>query len=813
MMKNINISILIINLFLFYSLNALSQEKTDAMLFGDVKSKSDGEHIPFANIIVKGTNIGTSTDATGHYKLANLPVGENIIMVSAIGYKTQEKEVVMEKGKAMNLFFELEEDILQLEQVVITGTRTKHYVKDVPVRTEVITAKKIESKNARDLYQVLEGTPGIRVEQQCQFCNFTMIRMQGLGAEHTQVLINGQPVYSGLASIYGLQQIGTVNIDRIEVVKGAGSALYGSSAVAGAINIITKEPELSPSTRVDLQFGKYHTNKYDISSSIRNDKGNLGLNVFAQKLTGDAIDETSDGMSRDQVKNKDGISDRVASNLNNAGFGLYMNDIFSQNDKIILRGRYLYEKRQGGIMEDDYYKNPLTDGTESITTNRYESELSYHIEFKDHSDLDISLAYVNHNRDATNDSYLCDYMQTHHDSIPDLRNMRPYLAKENSFTSTLTYGRKIANHQLLIGTQVYNNKLEESGMYVVVNPESDYFSESYRSISQKSAIEFGIFLQDEWSVNEKFIIVPGVRLDKHNSEEKYKASKQVFETNLFPVTRFEETSVNPRIALKYDVSKRITLRANTGTGFRAPYGFSEDLHLCSGSPRIWKSSNLKPERSVSFNFSADYYGSIFRTSINLFRTDLKNKIGFINASANVSSLGYDYQWENIDNAFVQGIEASAMINLLNELELGVDFTYNQGEYDNIREDWKATPYAKISKNISRFPKTTGNIELEYNLKNWNFSLSGNYQGTMYIDYFNEDIDPVLGDQSRIKKNNPFMLFNTRVSGKLNVFKLYAGVNNIFNYVQDEKHTDDAAFMYAPTYGTMFYGGITIEIKH
>ena len=812
-MKNIYISLIIINFVLFYTTNALSQEKTDAMLFGGVKSKSTGEHIPFTNIIVKGTRIGTSTDATGHYKLVNLPVGENTIIASAVGYKTQEKEVVMERGKAKNLFFELEEDILELEQVVVTGTRTKHYIKDVPVRTEVITANKIESKNARNLYQVLEGTPGIRIEQQCQFCNFTMIRMQGLGAEHTQVLINGQPVYSGLASIYGLQQIGTANIDRIEVVKGAGSALYGSSAVAGAINIITKEPELSPSTKVDLQFGKYHTNKYDISSSIRNEKGNIGLNVFAQKLTGDAIDETSKGMTRDQVKKKDGISDRVETNLNNAGFGLYMNDILFQKDKIILQGRYLYEKRQGGIMDDDYYKNPLTDGTESITTNRYESELSYHIAFKDQSDLDISMAYVDHKRDATNDSYLCDYMEMHHDSVPDLRNMRPYLAKEHSFTSTLTYGREIAKHKLLIGTQAYNNKLEESGMYVVVDPESDYFSESYRSVSNKSAIEFGFFLQDEWSLNNRFIIVPGIRLDMHDSEEKYTASKQVSETNIFPVTKFEETSVNPRIALKYDISKRITLRVNSGTGFRAPYGFSEDLHLCSGSPRIWKSSNLKPEKSISYNFSADYYGSQFRTSINIFRTDLKDKIGFTNADANVSSMGYDYQWENIDNAFVQGIEASVMTHIWNKLELGIDFTYNQGKYSHLRQDWEATPYAEISKHISRFPKTTGNITIEYNLKKWNLSLSGNYQGTMYIDYFNEDINPVMGDLSRIKKTSPFMLFNARVSGKINVFRLYGGINNIFNYIQDEKHLDDAAFMYAPTYGTIFYGGITINIRH
>ena len=801
-MKN-NISILVINLFLFFSITAISQVKTDAMLFGDVKSS--GKHIPYINIIVKGTNMGTLTDATGHYKLANLPIGKVTVIAQALGYKTREKEVEMKAGQVTELFFELEEDALQLEQVVVTGTRTKHHIKDVPVRTEVITSKEIETKNACNLYQALEGTPGIRVEQQCQFCNFTMIRMQGLGAEHTQVLINGQPVYSGLAGVYGLQQIGTIDIDRIEVVKGAGSALYGSSAVAGAINIITKEPSFEPSTKVGLQFGKYNTNKYDISSSIRNEKGNIGLNIFVQKLTGNAIDETSDGMTRNEVKNKDGISDRVATNLNNAGFSLYISDIFLKNDKLIVRGRYLYEKRQGGIMEDDYYKNPFTDGTECITTNRYESELSYNKEFKNNSDFNFSLAYINHNRDVTNDSYLRDYMETHNDSLPDLRNMRPYLANENSLTATLTYGTGIKNHQLLVGAQGYYNKLEESGMYIVVDAESDYLGKSYRSVSNKSAIEFGVFVQDEWLVTEKFTLVPGIRLDIHNSEEEYKADRQVFENTLFPKTRFDETSINPRIAAKYELLKKITLRINTGTGFRAPYGFSVDLHLCSGSPRVWKSSNLKPETSISYNFSADYYGKKIRISINIFRTDLKDKITFVDADENISALGYDYQWKNIDDAFVQGIELSLIGTLVKDLDLGIDFTYNQGKYNNVREDWEKTPYAEISKYISRFPETTGNIKIEYSPKNWNFALTGNYQGKMYIDYFGEVTQ-------KIKETDPFMLFDLMVSKKLNIFKLYIGVDNIFNYIQDEKHTDDAAFMYAPVYGTMYFGGITVDLK-
>jgi outer membrane receptor for ferrienterochelin and colicins len=790
---------------------AVAQEHTDAMLFGDIKSSSTNEHIPFATIMVKGTNMGTVADFTGHFKLAHLPEGQNTIIARAVGYKSQELDVLMERDKAVTLFFELEEDILNLEQFVVTGTRTQRFVKDVPVRTEVIGIQEIENKNAWSLYEALNGTPGLRVENQCQSCNFTMVRMQGLGAEHTQVLINGQPMYSGLAGVYGLQQMSTVDIGRIEVVKGAGSALYGSGAVAGAINIITKEPGREPSTDLDIQFGNYGTNRYGISSSLRNKKGNIGVNIFAQKLTEGAIDETGPGLTREEVEQKDGYTDRVATNLTTAGFGLYVDNVFFERDKLVLRGKTITEQRQGGLLENDYYKNPFTDGTERIVTDRYEAQMSYNKKIGHRSELDFTFAYVNHKRDATNDSYLSDFMAVHNDSLPDLRDMRPYLADEHSLTSSLTYGTILSNHHLLVGVQIHGIDLVESGMYMVVNPDSDFLGQGYRSVSKKKAREIGMFVQDEWTVNSRLTLVPGVRIDNHSSEENYTADRQVFQSEVFPTTTFDQTTINPRLAVKYDMNKNIVLRANVGSGFRAPYGFAEDLHLCSGSPRVWKSSELNPETSISYNFSADFYSNNTRTTVNVFRTDLRNKIDFANADAEISALGFDYQWENVDDAFVQGIEISFIANLSRVLDLGVDLTFNQGEYKSVREDWVETEYEEISKNISRFPATTGNLKIEYRPGTWTLALFGDYMGNMYIDYFNEEVDPELGDLTKIKKTDPFMLFNTRIAKQFNQFRLYTGVNNIFNYIQDERHLDDPAFIYAPVYGTLFYGGISLRL--
>ncbi len=778
--------------------------KTDAMLFGHVIDKETKKHIPYATVLVKGTTIGTSTDGTGHFKLVHLPVGKQIIVAQFMGYKPQEIEVTMTRGKGTEIYFELEEDALNLDQVVVTGTRTQHYVKDVPIRTEVVTSQALKNKNAWNVFEALEGVPGIRVENQCQFCNFTMVRMQGLGAEHTQVLINGQPIYSGLASVYGLEQIGTGDVDRIEVVKGAGSALYGSSAVAGAINIVTKEPSGSPTISADIQGGNHGTKIINLNGSIRNN--NYGLNVYAQRIEHGIIDETGEGETREEVRKKDDISDRVESKLNNLGFGLFVYNPFAENDKLIFRGKAIYENRAGGTLTDNLFRNPFTEGTENIETNRYDAEIAYNLPIGIRSELNFSTAYANHNRQATNDSFLSDYKATHGDKNPDVELMRPYIAEENSVTPSITFASRLGNHNLLVGAQAYFSRLKEKGPYVIVDEESAYRGTAYTSTGKKHANEFGAFVQDEWNVTSLLTVVPGLRLDYHRSGESYQSSEKVFDS-AFPDTKFEETSINPRLAVKYALTRNITLRANFGTGFRAPYGFSEDLHLCSGSPRVWKSSELKGEKSMSYNLSADYYGNHFQVSTNLFRTDLKNKIDFAPADEKVRALGYTYQWENVDDAYVQGLELSVLANVARNLNVGADVTFNQGKYEHQRADWKDTPYAAASRHIPRFPATTGNLKMEYTPATWTFTVTGLYQGKMYIDYMKEDEVP-----TKIKETRPFMTFNGRVSKSFNnKFRVYAGANNIFSYIQDEKHLDNAAFIYAPLYGALYYTGISVNI--
>lgn len=785
----------------------------EGRIVGTVIDTATGTPLPGATLLLEGTNRGTVSDSTGAFILDDVPCGECQIVISLVGHETVIRELTVENDKDTSIKIRLKQTPLEMPGVVVTGTRTPRFVKDVPVFTEVITSEAIEDKAAANLYEALEGTPGIRVEQQCQACNFSVLRMQGLGADHTQLLLDGQPLYSGLAGVYGLQQFSTAEIDRIEVVKGAGSALYGSNAIAGAINIISSIPRKTE-CQVGIELGEYNTNNYNIKAGAK--KGDVSLFVFGQQNTGDAIDETGDGYTRDEVYEGDGISDRVRTNARNGGFNLFLENLTGL-DRLTFRGRILSERRQGGEMTDDLYENPFSAGTEDINTDRYSLETEYWRQFSSGFEVNASVSLAHHKRTATNDTYLGDYEATHQDTVTadsivslsaPIEELRPYLADEDIYTGSFNTVYPAGRHRFLAGTQYTHNKLEESGKYIAsTDPENEDFGVSYTSFSNKEADDFGIFIQDEITLTKKLEIVAGLRFDYHNSEDNFRGSGDIYSEGVKPV-EFTESTVNPRFALKYTAATDLTVRASIGTGFRVPYGFSEDLHLCSGSPRVYKGSDLEPEKSLSYNFSADYTKTRGNASLNLYRTELKNKIDFSEAEPDIAAIGYDYQWKNIDDAYVMGVELSGQYALSADLSLSGNFTVAEGEYDNVRADWVGTRYEDISRKISRLPETAGGFKIEYSPRNWNFVLNGEYKGKMYIDL----TEPADAADVKIKTTESFILLNAKISYKLyGQYKLHVGVKNLSDYIQEEKHIDDAAFMYAPVYGRMFYGGITFSL--
>ena len=279
--------------------HALVPDDSDANFVGHVVNKSTQEHVPFVTLSLRNTAIKTMTDETGHFFLANLPEGTFVVEVSALGYQTVTKELTFKKGTTVEHNFEIEENSVSLSDVVVSANRNETARRLAPTLVNVLSMKTFETTNSTCLAQGLNFQPGVRVENNCQNCGFQQVRINGLDGPYTQILIDSRPVFSALSGVYGLEQIPANMIDRVEVMRGGGSALFGSSAIAGTINVITKEP-LRNSGQVShtlTGIGGFSTfeNNTTLNASLVSDDHKMGLAIFGQSRDRAGYDDNGDG--------------------------------------------------------------------------------------------------------------------------------------------------------------------------------------------------------------------------------------------------------------------------------------------------------------------------------------------------------------------------------------------------------------------------------------------------------------------------------------------------------------------------------------
>jgi len=333
--------------------------------------------VPGVSIYVKNTNIGSSTNFAGEYSF-EVPNGKVIIIASAVGYKSKEFSIQVVKHEIKILNFELEEDIFGLDQVVVTGTKTFKRQTNSPVIVGIIDSKTLNDVQACNLAEGLKFQPGLRVETDCQTCNYTQLRMNGLAGGYSQILINGRPIFSPLTGLYGLEQIPANMIDRIEVVRGGGSALYGSSAIGGTVNVITKTPTES-GFNLDYTYQNINRgasdNIFNGNASVLTHNGNAGASFFVSKRERDYYDHNGDNFSE-------------LPKLKNNSFGVNLFLLPSENQKLELSLSSMYEYRYGGEMVD---KAPhLTLQSEERVHNVLIGGLDYQLNFNNDNSSFIS---------------------------------------------------------------------------------------------------------------------------------------------------------------------------------------------------------------------------------------------------------------------------------------------------------------------------------------------------------------------------------------------------------------------------------------
>ena len=256
---------------------------SDANITGHVQDAATGEHLPYITVVVKGTTIGTATDGTGHYFLKNLPAGEFVLEASMLGYGTVEKRVTTTSGKTIEVNFVLTEDSERMDEIVVTANRNETNKKESSTIVNITSGKLFSAVGSSTLSESMNFTPGLRIENNCGNCAVTQLRINGLEGHYSQILLDSRPIFSSLATVYGLDQLPVSMIERVEVVRGGGSALYGANAIGGVVNIITKEP-LYNTLNVSNITNVFGNGKLDINTSIGgafvSDDHKAGMYIF-----------------------------------------------------------------------------------------------------------------------------------------------------------------------------------------------------------------------------------------------------------------------------------------------------------------------------------------------------------------------------------------------------------------------------------------------------------------------------------------------------------------------------------------------------
>ncbi len=552
-----------------------SQRSEEAVLSGQIRS--DGRPVPFANVGIVGTALGAAADKEGIYRIEGLAAGTYTVVASAVGYRTAERQISIESGSHVRLDFELEEAVIESDGIVVTGTLLETYVKDSPVKVDVVSSRHLEKVPTSNVMDAINRIGGLREQIDCGVCGTNNIRINGMDGPYAVVLIDGMPIMSSLATVYGLNGISPAMIKQIEVIKGPMSTLYGSEALAGVINVITKSPRTAPTFSVNalgsnqgeysLDFGVVPS-RSGVSSLIS------GTAAYNQHY----VDENGDGFA-DLTLNKRGSL-----------FGKVTTHDGDGRERLSLSGRAYFEDRIGGTRQFvDLYSAALRGSDrhygEAIRTGRGELLGSLHI------DPERTLRFDFAANEHRQDSY---YGVDHYEA-----------RQRTAFGQLLWHSEVAGTHTLLTGVgmrlQHYDDNTGSTGEY----------DESGRLVRNRpdTRVIPGAFAQHETRVSDGLRLLTGIRVD-HQADHGFITS--------------------PRISLKAELPARTTLRLNGGTGFRVVNLFTEDHAAYTGARATVVLEDLRPERSYSGTVSLQHIvplgGSPLTIELDGFYTVFTNKI-------------------------------------------------------------------------------------------------------------------------------------------------------------------------------------------
>lgn len=522
---------------LLFSVCAFSQTS----ITGKITTKN--EILPFATVYLMELSKGITAKDNGQYLLENIPNGKYTLQFSYTGFRTIKKIITVFNQKEIILNCTLDE-IYTLDEVVLTGTLKAVSRLESPVPVEVYTAVFLKKNPTSNIFEALQNVNGVRPQLNCNICNTGDIHINGLEGPYTMVTIDGMPIVSGLSTVYGLSGIPNSLIDRIEIVKGPASSLYGSEAVGGLINIITKSPEIAPLFYADVFSTSWLENNIDIGAKYKIGKNVnylLGINYFNYN---NPIDSNNDNFTDVTLQDRVSVFNKFT--------------IKRKNEKeLTFAGRFFYEDRWGGELQwNKGFRGGDQVYGESIYTKRYEVLGKYQLPVLEN--MFASFSYTNHDQNSVYGDIL-------------------FLAQQEIAYGQLTWDKKINNHDILLGAafryQYYNDNTTATIQ------------------SEKSKIS-SLFIQNEMKLAEKHSVLLGSRFD-YNSVHgsiftpriayKWKPSKNdVFRINAGTGFRVVNLFTEEHAALTGSRDVIITENLNPETSYNINFNYLKKYKFKNG---------------------------------------------------------------------------------------------------------------------------------------------------------------------------------------------------------------------------------------
>lgn len=688
-------------LFIWFTLHSVLNYSQTSLVKGTVKCQ--GKNIKYAKILLLKTAHNTLSDTSGNFELNLIKKGNYTLKISSLEFDAYEQKLTIDKD-TVNVFIEINPVLININEVVVTGTMKEINRLESLIPVEVYNPTFFKKNPSPSLFESLQNINGIRPQLNCAICNTGDIHMNGLEGPYTLVLIDGMPIISNLGSVYGLSGIPNSLVERIEIVKGPASTLYGSEAIGGLINVITKKTNNASKISFDVMATNQEEFSNDIGFQFKiKQKINVlnGINYFHFQ---NKLDKNNDKFTDITLQKRVALFQKWSFNrLNNKQFNL--------------GARFVYEDRWGGNVNwEKKFRGSDSVYGESIYTKRFEILGKY--EFPSLERYTLSFSYNTHIQDSW-------YGTT------------PFDATQHTFFTQLNWDKKIGKNELLTGVTFRNNFYDDSTPITskngITEPQITYLP--------------GIFLQNEYSIDSTKKILFGGRVDYSN---------------------YHGLIGTPRIAFRWTINSKNSLRLNSGTGYRIVNLFTEDHAALTGARTVEIKKTLEPEKSYNINLN---YASNFtlneslqtNVEITVFYTYFTNRI-LPDYMSDPNKIIYN----NLDG-FSENKGITLNLDLVNKsnlkINLGTTIMANTTTKNGI------THQQLLSE------KVTGTWSVSYKIQPLKLLIdyTGNAYGPMEL--------PLLSPTDPRKQYSPWWSIQNIQLNYYGIkgFEIYSGIKNIFDW--------------------------------